>query len=220
MKHGKHSLLKDVSLALAGTLAFAGSSWAAVEPSAAVATPPAATPSAAPPAAQQIDELEEVNGGRLYDRIVRAEDRFFKLYNELNKDDDFDTNCANVPIGDDSRVEQRFCMPSFFADAKAEQVRLSQYCLSLTSRNEDGDITAQGTCYEPPSAEVIFFARKDAYVNNVLKVIGADPRLKQMADEVESLHREREKLSHRYDDLKAQQVSAAGDKNKYRPTVR
>jgi hypothetical protein len=156
----------------------------------------------------------------LYDRIVKAEDRFFKLYNELNEDDDFDTNCANVPIDQDSRLEQRFCMPSFFADAKAEQVRLSQYCLSLIEKDEDGNVMSEGPCYEPPSAEQLFFHRRTDYVTNMLKVINSDPDLKKIAEEVEGLHRERAQYENRYEQLRAIKVSEQGERNRNRPRVR
>ncbi len=172
--------------------------------------------------AEELQELEEVIvvGGRLYDRIVKAEDRFFKRYNELNEEDDYDTNCASVPIDQDSRIEQRFCMPSFFADAKAEQVRLSQYCLSLQEKDEDGNVTGNGVCYEPPSAEQLFFHRRDEYVENMLKVVKNDPELTKMFQEVEALHRERVQYEHRFDELRAAQRAEQAEKNKNRPRVR
>ncbi len=219
MSHGKQNGLVGACMALAGTFALAATTANAQQ------TIPVAMTSSAGEAqleSEMILELEEVvvEGGRLYDRIVKAEDRFFKLYNELNKEDDFDTNCAFVPIDQDSRMEQRFCMPAFFADAKAEQVRLSQYCLSLIERDEEGQVLSEGACYEPPSAELIFFDRRKAYVNNVLKIIDSDPRLKDMASELDSLHRQRDLLARKYDDIKAQDVALKGQKQKYRPTVR
>jgi hypothetical protein len=217
-----------IPVALATGFALLASPWVlAQRPVIPVAENPVADPIAVPamntekPAAE-LDELDEVvvTGGRLYDRIVKAEDRFFKLYNELNDDDDFDTNCANVPIDQDSRVEQRFCMPSFFADAKAEQVRLSQYCLSLQQKDEDGNVTSTGPCYEPPSAEQLFFHRREDYVNNVMKVIKSDPDLIKMYEEVESLHRERAQYENRYEQLKAAKLKDQADKNRDRPRVR
>jgi hypothetical protein len=219
MSHDKQNGLDGACLVLAGVLALA-----AIPATAQQTIPVAMTPSAGEALLEPevIQELEEVvvEGGRLYDRIVKAEDRFFKLYNELNKEDDFDTNCAFVPIDPDSRMEQRFCMPAFFADAKAEQVRLSQYCLSLVERDEEGQVLSEGACYEPPSAELIFFDRRTAYVNNVLKLIDSDPRLKDMASELDTLHRQRDSLARKYDDIKAQDVALKSQKQKYRPTVR
>jgi hypothetical protein len=216
-------------LPFAAVLALAAPNWAAAQrPVIPVAELPPPSAAVVPPAlatekpAEQLEELDEVivTGGRLYDRIVKAEDKFFKLYNELNEEDDFDTNCANVIIDSDSRIEQRFCMPSFFADAKAEQVRLSQYCLSLQEKDEEGVVTSNGVCYEPPSADQLFFHRREDYVNNMLKVINSDPDLKQVAAEVEALHRERAQYENRYQELRAIRVSEQGERNRNRPRVR
>jgi hypothetical protein len=215
-------------VALAAAIVLGASPWAlAQRPVIPLAETPAVAP-VVPPSmatekpAEQIDELDEVVviGGRLYDRIVKAEDKLFKLYNELNEDDDFDTNCANVPIDRDTRLEQRFCMPAFFADAKAEQVRLSQYCLSLQAKDDEGNVLSEGACYEPPSAEQLFFHRRDDYVDNMLKVINSDPDLAKLAQEVEALHRERAQHENRYEQLRAIKVSERGEKNRNRPTVR
>jgi hypothetical protein len=227
MKVSKHSKWA-CQLALAMAVTTGASPWVmAQRPVIPVAETPAVAP-VVPPAmatekpAEQIDELEEVVviGGRLYDRIVKAEDKLFKLYNELNEEDDFDTNCANVPIDRDSRLEQRFCMPVFFADAKAEQVRLSQYCLSLQEKDEEGVVIANGVCYEPPSAEQLFFHRRSDYVDNMLKVINSNPDLVKLAQEVEALHRERAQHENRFEQLRAIKVSERGENNRNRPSVR
>jgi hypothetical protein len=172
--------------------------------------------------AGELEELDEVVvvGGRLYDRIVKAEDKLYKLYNQLNKEDDFDINCASVPGDEGSRIETRFCMPAFFADAKAEQVRLSQYCLSLQEKDEDGNVSSNGVCYEPPAAEQLFFHRRDEYVDNMLKVVNADPDLRKMAQEVEKLHLERSAYEHRFDELRAIKVAERADKTRNKTTVR
>ncbi len=221
MKHGKDNGLGSVCLMLVGALALATPPWAAAQQAApAAATPSTAeTPQTTP---KPLDELDEVvvKGGRLYDRIVKTEDQFFKLYNELNKEHDFDTNCAFVPIDPESRVEQRFCMPSFFADAKAEAIRLDQYCKSLTEKDEDGNITAEGACYTPPTAEQIFFSRREAYVDNVIKVTNSDPRLMKLASDLDKMHRERDALSHKFDEIKKNNVTVNSEKHGYRPTVR
>jgi hypothetical protein len=231
MPHGEKQMKTSKyasRMVLAAGIALWTSPWVmAQRPVIPVAETPAVAP-VVPPAmatekpAEQIDELEEVVviGGRLYDRIVKAEDKLFKLYNELNEEDDFDTNCANVPIDRDSRLEQRFCMPAFFADAKAEQVRLSQYCLSLQEKDEEGVVTANGVCYEPPSAEQLFFHRRNDYVDNMIKVINSDPDLAKLAQEVEALHRERAQHENRYEQLRAIKVSERGESNRNRPSVR
>lgn len=174
--------------------------------------------------AEVLEELDEVVvvGGRLYDRIVKAEDNLFKAFNEANEDDDFDTNCANVIVDPDSRIESRFCMPAFFADAKAEQARLGEYCRSLRHEETDADgnvNVAQGACYEPATAEQIFFHRREEYIAHMLKVINSDPELRKMARDVENLHREHEAYKHRFDELRAQQVADRAGKTRNRTTT-
>lgn len=204
--HGKHIRLALAVLALTAT---GGVSPLAVAQQA-VAVPvnmPAEQPQA------QFEELDEVvvRGGRLYDQIIRAEDRFFKLYNELNKENDFDTNCAYLRLDMDTQIEQRVCMPAFFADAKAEQIRLNVFCNSLNSYDEEGQLLSRGVCYEPPPAELIFYTRRDAYVKNVMAVIGSDSRLQRMAEELDSLHRERDALANRYDEIVATRKATNAD---------
>src|SRR5690606_11294923 len=69
-------------------------------------------------------ELEEVlvHGKRLQERIVEAEDEFYKLFNQVNKDDDYDTNCAllNLSADSGSRLNSRLCLPVFVAEAIAD----------------------------------------------------------------------------------------------------
>jgi hypothetical protein len=208
-------------------------SWAlAQRPTIPVAEAPTPADAAALPVAaatekpaEELEELDEVVvvGGRLYERIVRAEDKFFKAYNALNKEDDFDTNCANVITDADSRIESRFCMPAFFADAKAEQARLGEYCRSLRQEETDADgnvNVSQGVCYEPPSAEILFSHRRDEYIDNMLKVVNDDPDLRKMAQDVENLHRERAAYEHRFDELRAQQVADRAGRSRNRTTVR
>jgi hypothetical protein len=220
-----------IRVGLLAAVALAVSPWAlAQRPLIPIAESPAPSaaanaamvlPAATEKPAGELQELDEVvvTGERLYDRIVKAEDKFFKLYNDLNDDDDFDTNCAQVPIDSETRIEQRFCMPSFFADAKAEQVRLSQLCLQMQYKDDDGNV-ANAPCYEPPSADQLFFHRRAEYVNNMLRVIKSDPDLTKMYVDVEALHRERAQYENRYDELKAAKLAEQAEKNKSRPAVR
>ena len=227
MKH-EHSTRRPVRwLIAAGTMVLAASTWAA-EPQILPVNAPAQTAEAEANAFVELDEVM-VQGERLFDRIVKAEDQFFKLYNELNKNNDFDTHCAFLTLDTDSHIEQRVCMPSFYADAKAEQVRLNMACASQTAytepdpeRNNEVEVLSHGACYEPPNAELIFFAQREDYVKNVLKVIDSDPRLQKMAADLDVLHRERDALSHRYDDLRAEKEAerAAKAATRYRSDVR
>src|SRR5690606_5744290 len=70
---------------------------------------------AEPTAVEDLLELDEVivHGTNLRNRIVKAEDKFYKLYNQLNKDDDYDINCAYLSLEQDTRIQDRLCAPSF-----------------------------------------------------------------------------------------------------------
>jgi hypothetical protein len=63
--------------------------------------------------------------GRLRYEVDRAVDRMYKIYNELNTDDDFDIRCVwNAPTG--SRIKRKLCTPVY---VKNLQARATQYAL-------------------------------------------------------------------------------------------
>ena len=112
---------------------------------------------------EQLDEVV-IEGKRLYQlrkEIVAAEDRFFKLYNELNKDDDYDVQCANE-ANTGSRIKQRVCKPVFFSNAEADyaQAMLRGY-------------------YAPPPA-LVALERQEDYRSKTLAVINKHPELLRM----------------------------------------
>jgi hypothetical protein len=87
----------------------------------AAALPPAGFSQASPPV-DQIEELDEVvvQGKRLMERIVEAENEFYKLFNDVNKDDRYDTHCVYLQMQEGSRIQSRSCIPGFVADAMAD----------------------------------------------------------------------------------------------------
>ena len=63
--------------------------------------------------------------GSLRYEVDRAVDRMYKIYNELNTDDDFDIRCVwNAPTG--SRIKRKLCTPVY---VKNLQARATQYAL-------------------------------------------------------------------------------------------
>lgn len=98
-----------------------------------------------PPDQRPIEELEELDevfvvGENLRNRIIRAEDEFYKLFNQLNTEDKYDTNCPYVNNPDDpsSRLQFRMCIPSFVADAMADWAVFKAKC-EPEFRNFDSD---------------------------------------------------------------------------------
>jgi hypothetical protein len=101
-----------------------------------------------PPAVEELEELDEVvvRGKRLRDVIIKAEDEFYKLYNQLNKDDKYDVNCPYLNTGSDygSRISSRLCLPGFVADAIADFAAFKVSCEPTFSNfdgNRDGRIS-------------------------------------------------------------------------------
>lgn len=107
------------------------------------AGPAAATATSAGSAPElELMELDEVvvHGERLITRIVSAEDEFYKLYNQINKDDRYDVSCPFLALGADStsRINSRLCLPGFVADAIADYAAFKLSCEPSFS-NFDGN---------------------------------------------------------------------------------
>lgn len=102
-------------------------------------------------AAEPVEELDEivVRGKRLAQEIEEAEDKFFKLFNEVNKDHRYDTHCVSVRLPD-SRIETRTCIPAFVANAMEEWAPYRARCqppledvdeFSCLDRNNDRSLS-------------------------------------------------------------------------------
>jgi hypothetical protein len=92
----------------------------------------AAAAAPAEPPISELVELDEVvvRGERLRDVIIKAEDEFYKLYNQLNKDDKYDVNCPYLNLSADSgsRISSRLCLPGFVASAIADYSAYQMSC--------------------------------------------------------------------------------------------
>lgn len=96
----------------------------------------------------QLQELDEVivRSKRLAVVIEEAEDNFFKLYNQLNKDDEYDVSCPRLNLSADagSRVNTRLCLPGFVATAIADYAVFQVQCepkFAHFDANRDGRIS-------------------------------------------------------------------------------
>lgn len=137
--HGQRTALAVV-LSLTAMVAFAQA--------------PAPAPAPAASSAEVIEELEEVvvHGRHLKDEIVKAEDKYFALFNDVNKDDRYDTHCVSLQMQQDSRMQSRACIPGFVADAMADWAPFKARCqppqegsgfdeFSCLDRNKDNRIS-------------------------------------------------------------------------------
>jgi len=180
-------------LALASLASILGTTASAQNAAASAATP---APATAP--VQPLDEIV-VHGKRLKRAIADAEDSFFVLYNQLNRDHDYDTNCVylRTSIEDpDSQIASRVCIPGFLADAVADEVYFSAECQAPT----DGSGTQYSplACYTPPPPQLLLVERSNDYARNLRKVINSDPRLQQMAGHLDDLYHEMASVRQQY----------------------
>lgn len=101
-------------------------------------------------------ELDEVvvRGRRVQEAIVEAEDDFYKLYNQVNKNNDYDVNCAylNNPDSAGSRIKIRMCIPVFVANSMVDYNIWKSKCqppmedfdeFSCLDRNDDNRLSRQ-----------------------------------------------------------------------------
>jgi hypothetical protein len=123
----------------------------------------------------QVEELDEITieGKKLYQlrmAVTETEDRFYKLFNELNTNDDYDVQCANqAPTG--SRITRRVCKPVFYANAEAE------YAQALV-----------GGYYAPP-ATMVALERTDEYQKAMREMVERNPKLRRLLIERDRLER-------------------------------
>ena len=193
------SAAANVCAALAATLCvgMATSASAAVE-SAAGAT-------AAKVPVEELEVLAEirVRGRSLARSIEDAEDDFFKLYNKANTDEQYDVYCGHMSV-DGSLIMKRACVPGFIAD-RAPRTTTSYptviYSGCGSSFRSGSHYDINSSCFSvpqivfpanPPVVTVAAVAmhKREAYVDNVLKVINSDPQLVAKVRHIDSLYAE------------------------------
>jgi hypothetical protein len=143
---------------LTAMLAVAGVAQAASE----VQAPEVPVPVVAPTQAedQLLDEVvvKDTRLWRFREEMVKTEDKFFALYNELNKNDDFDVHCnTDTRLG--THIQSRVCRIAFYERAQVEAVR---------------DLLGGSGVVDP---ELVLLERWPEYRRNALTVINGDQRL-------------------------------------------
>lgn len=138
------------------------------------------------PAASQLTDEVVVRGTRLRElkaEIVAAEERFYARYNELNKVDDYDIECA-LDTHTGTKIPQRRCFTR----------------LQLAARSQHGFETLQmfqdqsegtGRVPRPPNTDpdAVWLARYDDYRDNMLYLLKMNPDLRRLAREREAAER-------------------------------
>jgi hypothetical protein len=130
--------------------------------------------------AQRAEDMDEVvvTGRRLRElraAAIEAEDRFYALYNDLNKVDDFDIECsADAPTG--SRLDRRSCVTN--VQLEARQDHGSQYVQMMQAR------AAGATATQPHThPEQALQMRQQEYLENALYLLKVHPELLRLMRE-------------------------------------
>jgi hypothetical protein len=132
-------------------------------PASAMAADATAPADAAATPVEEAIVLEEVlvRGKRLEQRIVEAENEFYKVYNQLNKNDKYDMSCPELNIDPDnrtSRITTRVCLPGFVADAMVDWAVFKVRCqppledfdeFSCLDKNDDQRLSSQEAAMRP-----------------------------------------------------------------------
>jgi hypothetical protein len=120
---------RDFCRSLVAVLAISGATTAA-NAAATSASPPVTRwlIGDVPPGTPELDELDEVLvlGRRATIAIADLEDDYYKRYNKLNKDNNYDVHCSYVntdPDNPGSALRSRICLPEFLIDAMSEWAR-------------------------------------------------------------------------------------------------
>jgi hypothetical protein len=106
----------------------AGLAAGAAEPAAPAAAAPASPPATQSRPDEELDQIV-VRGESIIKAINDAEDNFYDLFNKVNTDDDYDTQCVYLELSPTSRIASRVCIPGFMADAMEDQVTFAAQCL-------------------------------------------------------------------------------------------
>jgi hypothetical protein len=115
---------------------------------------------------------------KLRQKMVEVEDQFYALYNQVNKDKDFDVHChIETPTG--RIIKERACRVAFIEDAQAVEVQAML----------DG--------HSAPPADMVALAREADFEQHFLQVVNSDKRLLKLV-------REREALGKKYDERHAE----------------
>jgi len=139
------------------------------------------------PGSTGITEEVLVRGTRLRElraAIVQAEDRFYARYNELNKVDRFDIECA-MDAHTGTLIKQRRCFTKLQLEARSQNGR---EVLQMFQEQ------AAGLTGTPPNTdpEAVWLAHYDDYRDNMLYLLKVHPELRRLA-------RDRDDAQKRYD---------------------
>jgi hypothetical protein len=187
-----------------------------------------------------VDELEEldeiwVRGRITANRVAATENRVFRLYNRLNKDNRYDVHCGDMGLTRDSMIMTRTCLPNFVIDASlrvsfAGQGRIStdlcvgqnhdhsigmgqwnhmDPCLAVNRQYGTRDFSYAPSYYAGTTAVSRGTPeQRTMYAENVLRVMQSDPELQEMARGLARMYLEMDRIKARYVKVREDKLAA------------
>jgi thioester reductase-like protein len=165
---------------------------------------------------------------KVLQEMVKSEDDFFKRYNALNTNDDFDMTCYREARGTNAR--RRYCVPVYVK--KALQAQGQSQASNL---QQNFDSSQRGTTFDtggssqmpmvgamlsagaPPvtteasvSAQALIEARRKDFQQNMRDVVSRNPELIEML-------RQRDELGKRYETMRSQLLAPGSPKEPVAP---
>jgi hypothetical protein len=130
---------------------------------------------------QQRDEIR-VRGRVQSEDIAAAEDDFFRLYNELNSNDQYDVNCGAMVLDAESMMMDRKCEPRFIDGLSRKSTGFE---LDVINTGDFGDATPSivfGGSYARrvgPQPSMLLLRKRDDYATNFNQIVNGDQRLQE-----------------------------------------
>lgn len=188
----------------------------------------AASDSLLPAATTPVEELTElvevrVRGKLVANAVVAAETRFFRRYNQLNKDDRHDVHCGDMRL-DDSLFMVRTCAPEILDRYRPMQpywisTSASTSCVGICPAQNDVGFSGRyfrtpaipsagpvATWTAPPI--VVPEAVRTGIRQNLLRVIHSDPELLELANVLAGMYHEMDRVQGRYLKLRLERQAA------------
>lgn len=144
-----------------------------------------------PGSSEPMEEVEIIGQRalrQLREEMVRVEDKFYKLYNELNTKDEYDVHC-NMEKATGTLLSARVCRPEFVTDATTEEAK--------------GFLGG----YSVAPANIVIMAKYPDFEKEALAVINRNRDLRLLI-------REREMLEARFNQVRQQQFGKPASKEK------
>lgn len=223
-----------ITIAALAALLAAGVASAANDEATAVA------PMSAQPAGELL-ELGEiwVRGKNLSDVIADAEDELFRLYNKVNRRNQFDIHCSYARLDRDSLAMSRTCLPQFvYADAVAPGYfhLTGGSCPGIPTmvnsvQNSyvpacDVIMAATRVINQAPNQTTAHFAaarngqmdeQRQEYSRNFIRVLYRDPALIEKAGKLAALYEEMAAIQDSYALAKSEEAARTASSDQRHP---